>query len=104
MPPRRGGSSKGKEIGQKLALAAAIVGAIYFAVQGGEYGTYDLVTQRSTRAELEAEVAELQQAVDSLQAWKKAIGEDPAVQERLARENFGMVSGDKELLYRFLDK
>ena len=104
MPPRRGGSSKGKEIGQKLALAAAIVGAIYFAVQGGEYGTYDLVTQHSTRAELEAEVAELQQAVDSLQAWKKAIGEDPAVQERLARENFGMVKGDKELLYRFLDK
>jgi cell division protein FtsB len=32
---------------------------------------------------------------------KKAILTDPAVQERIAREEFGMVRGDKELLYRF---
>ena len=32
---------------------------------------------------------------------KKAILTDPATQERIAREVFGMVRGDKELLYRF---
>jgi cell division protein FtsB len=100
VPPRRGGAAKGKELGQKVLLAAAIAGGIWFAVQGGEYGTFDLFTQRKTRATLESEVAELQRTVDSLQAWKQAIEEDPKVQERLARENFGMVSGDKELLYR----
>ena len=28
---------------------------------------------------------------------------DPALQERIAREEFGMVRGNKELLYRFTD-
>jgi hypothetical protein len=30
-----------------------------------------------------------------------AIATDPAVQERIAREQFGMVSGHKERVYRF---
>ena len=28
---------------------------------------------------------------------------DPAIQERIARENFGMVRGTREILYRFVD-
>jgi cell division protein FtsB len=44
----------------------------------------------------------LKHDVDSLQTLKRLIETDPATQERIARENFGMVR-DKELLFRFLD-
>ena len=41
--------------------------------------------------------------VDSLAKVKKAVQTDPAVQERIAREEFGMVRGNKEILYRFAE-
>jgi cell division protein FtsB len=73
-------------------------------VQGGEYGTTDLFAQKTKRRMLEQDIAGMKHVVDSLAAWKKQILTDPAVQERIAREEFGMVRGNKELLYRFLDK
>jgi hypothetical protein len=39
--------------------------------------------------------------VDSLKRYKSALGSDVRLQERIAREEFGMVRGDKEILYRF---
>ena len=45
----------------------------------------------------------LQHIVDSLKRYKKRVETDPALQERIAREEFGMVRGNKELLYRFAD-
>jgi len=71
-----------------------------FAVQGGEYGTFDLFQQRGRRVALNAEIDSLQHQVDSLSRLVHAIETDPAVQERIAREEFGMVRGRKELLYR----
>ena len=70
---------------------------------GGEYGTSDLFRQRERRRRLQAEMDTLQREVDSLTAWKRAVATDPAVQERIAREEFGMVRGDKEVLYRFAE-
>jgi len=84
-------------------LGAVAIAVVYFAVQGGEYGTTDLVRQHRYLAVLQHEVDSLQSQVDSLSAWKRAIETDPLVQERLAREEFGMVKGDKEILYRFAD-
>ena len=78
-----------------------VVAAIVFAVQGGEWGTDDLFAQRSRAARLRAQIDSLRRDVDSLARVKKAILTDPVVQERIAREEFGMVRGDKELLYRF---
>ena len=78
-----------------------MVGVAVFAVQGGEYSTLDLVRQRAQRAALVAEIDSLQHQVDSLSHLVHAIETDPAVQERIAREEFGMVRGNKELLYRF---
>jgi cell division protein FtsB len=86
-----------------LALAA-LAGGVWFAVQGGEYGTFDLFSQRGVRASLQRDVDTLSVIVDSLDAWRIAIARDPAVQERIAREEFGMVRGDREFLYRFLDR
>ncbi|MFL5574729.1 MAG: FtsB family cell division protein [Gemmatimonadaceae bacterium] len=81
-----------------VALAAAA-----FAVQGGEYGTSDLVRQRARHRRLQAAVDSLQREVDSLGALERAVASDPLLQERIAREEFGMVRGDKELLFRFAD-
>ena len=86
---------------KRLVVLAVVLAALVFAIQGGEYGTTDLVRQRVRRKALLARIDSLQRAVDSLARTKRAIETDPAVQERIAREEFGMVRGSKEMLYRF---
>ena len=76
--------------------------ALWFAVQGGEYGTSDLLSQRSQRARLDRQIDSLERIVDSLKRYKARVLTDPRTQERIAREEFGMVRG-KELLYRFTE-
>ena len=83
-------------------LRFGIVFAVYFALQGGEYSTVDLFRQRQRERMMTAMIDTLKHDVDSLKALKKLIESDPATQERIARENFGMVR-DNELLFRFLD-
>ena len=92
----------------KPALKRVLIGAgafavLAFAVQGGEFGTTDLFSQRSRKRALEHDIDSLRKAVDSLTALRKSILTDRAVQERIAREEFGMVRGDKEILYRFAE-
>jgi cell division protein FtsB len=72
-----------------------------FAVQGGEYSTLDIVRQHARRVALRADIDSLQHQVDSLRRLVHAIETDPVVQERIAREEFGMIRGNKEILYRF---
>lgn len=81
---------------------AGSVAAIWFAIQGGEYGTSDLLRQRSQRARLDREIDSLERVVDSLRRYKARVLTDARTQERIAREEFGMVRG-KELLYRFAE-
>ena len=78
-----------------------ILGALFFAVQGGEYSTRDLFLLNSRTRKLTHEVDSLQRQVDSLGRFLKLVKSDSATQERIAREEFGMVRGDKEILYRF---
>ena len=86
-----------------LAVVVVILAALAFAVQGGEYGTTDLMHQKQRKAKLLASIDSLQHVVDSLQRYKHRLQTDPALQERIAREEFGMVRGNKELLYRFAE-
>ena len=88
---------------QRVVLGVLAVGALWFAVQGGEYSSSDLIKQRVRRQRLSAAIDTLQRQVDSLDKVKRAVLTDPAVQERLVREQFGMVRGDKEILYRFAE-
>lgn len=88
---------------KRSVLVLAALGVAYFAVEGGEYGTSDLVRQRVRRQRLQAEIDSLEQQIDSLERYRKQILSDPVLQERIAREQFGMVRGDKELVYRFTD-
>ncbi len=86
---------------RRIGLAIAAIAVALFAVQGGEYGTIDLLRQRTRRVRLRAQIDSLQRQVDSLSRLVHAVETDPALQERIAREEFGMVRGSKELLYRF---
>jgi cell division protein FtsB len=86
-----------------MVLLALVAGVAVYALQGGEYGTSDLLRQRARRAAMLAEIDTLQRQVDSLGALKKRLETDAVLQERIAREEFGMVRGDKELLYRFAE-
>ena len=88
---------------KKAALLLVILAALYFAVQGGEYSTADIVRQVAAKRRMTAEVDSLRRVVDSLERYLHAVETDPAMQEKIAREEFGMVRGDKELLYRFAD-
>ena len=84
-----------------LLIAGSLV-AVWFAVQGGEYSSLDLLRQRQRRTELTREIDSLTRIVDSLNTYKLKVLNDPKTQERIAREEFGMIRG-KELLYRIAD-
>jgi cell division protein FtsB len=75
-------------------------GAIVFALQGGEYSSVDLWRQRKFMQRLTAETDSLSREVDSLRREAHAVLTDRTTQERIAREQYGMVRGDKEVLYR----
>ncbi len=93
----------GRRIVVRVVVAAIALAVIAFAVQGGEYGTTDLLRQKRAIARERTLVDSLDRSIGRLQAEKKAIEGDPLVQERIAREEFGMVKGDHEMLYRFVD-
>jgi cell division protein FtsB len=104
MPPRTSKPPKTAKPPLALAVIAIVaLGIAYFAIQGGEYGTTDLLRQSRRMTAVQHDVDSLQRQVDSLSRWKRAIESDPRVQERMAREEFGMVKGDKEMLYRFAE-
>lgn len=101
-PTGKSGASRGGGF-RRILIAAAALAALVFAVQGGEYGTHDLLKQRTRRAQLLRAIDSLQHDIDSIKAYTHRLETDPALQERVAREEFGLVRGDKELLYRFAD-
>jgi len=85
---------------QRIIFALVILGGLVFAIQGGEYSTMDLWHQRQRGETLATQTDSLEREVDSMRKVAKAIQSDPATQERIAREEFGMVRGNKEILYR----
>jgi len=86
---------------KRLGIAVLAVVAVWFAIEGGEFSTLDLFRQRSETARITKSIDSLQHVVDSLKQYADRVQKDPATQERIAREVFGMVRGNKELLYRF---
>jgi cell division protein FtsB len=99
---KKKGSSGAQRIKQVL-IGIGVIAALVFAVQGGEYGTTDLLRQKARKRTLSTSIDSLQRIVDSLKRYKRRVETDPALQERIAREEFGMVRGSKELLYRFAE-
>ena len=85
----------------RWAAIGVVALAIIFAIQGGEYSTGDWLTLKRQAREERAEVESLKAAIDSLQALAGRVEKDPAEQERIAREEFGMIRPG-EILYRLV--
>jgi cell division protein FtsB len=88
---------------KRIVLWSVVALAAIYAVQGGEYSTVALLRQRSRGEMLRRAIDSVQREVDSLTTLQKSVASDAATQERIAREDFGMVRGNRELLYRFTD-
>lgn len=94
--------ARGRDRLRLAVVVVAIALAAWLGIAGGEYSTMDLVRQRSHRAHLTREIDSLSRIVDSLRLFRQRVLTDPKTQERIAREEFGMVRA-RELLYRFAD-
>jgi len=92
-----------RSVVSRMLWLAVIAAALVFAIQGGEYSTLDLVRQLRAHQRLLTSIDSMTRVVDSLRKYRDRLQRDPKLQERIAREDFGMVRGTKELLYRFAD-
>jgi cell division protein FtsB len=77
---------------RKRALATvAVVGGLAFGFAGGEYGTVDWWQLKRDLAAERAALDSLRAETDSLERELRLLERDPATQERVAREKFGMI-------------
>jgi cell division protein FtsB len=96
-------ASKRRGIVRRVGTIVVLAIAVAFAIEGGEFGTLDLLRQRREKARIQHSIDSLTRVVASLKAYKDSLERDPGTQERIAREVFGMVRGKNELVYRFTD-
>ncbi len=76
---------------RRWVFIAALVLALLFGIQAGEYSTLDWLALRKEERIEARRVGELQQVVDSLTRYAQRIESDPELQERIAREQHGML-------------
>ncbi len=76
---------------RRWLIVLLVFGIAVFALQAGEYNTFHWLTLAGREKAERAAVAALEREVDSLTRLKKLIETDPATQERLARELYGML-------------
>lgn len=75
----------------RLLSTVGIVGGLAFGAAGGEYATWDWwQLRREVRAE-RAALDSLRIEIDSLEIEVRRLERDPATQERVARERYGML-------------
>jgi len=84
------------------ALGAGLVLA-WVVVFGGEYSTRDWLKLREDLRTERRAVRDLHLALDSLGRLAHLLETDPATQERVARERFGMIRTG-EFLYRLVPR
>jgi len=87
---------------RRLILPALVGLSAYFAFFGGEYSVLEMRRVRAQRSELEARLADLERANDSLRTWAESLESDSATIERVARERYGMIRRG-EVLYRIAE-
>lgn len=87
--------------GKRLLVLGILVLAALFALQGGEYTTFDLFRLKRQLRDERAAIDQLKADVDSLDKAATAVERDPRTQEKLARDQFGMIRAG-EHLYRIV--
>lgn len=86
---------------KRWVILALVVAGVVFALQAGEYSTPQWLSMRAREKETRARVAALTREVDSLARFKKLVETDPVTQERIAREQYGML-GKGEIEFTLL--
>ena len=86
---------------QGLAGIGGGVVLLLVAVLAGEYSTIDWLKLRQQLNEERDSVETLRVQIDSLARIARALENDPATQERAAREQFGLIRNG-EILYRIV--
>ena len=84
---------------KRVLVGLVMLGMVGFAAEGGEYGTVDLLRVRGRVRREQAAIARLRNELDSLARVEQALTTDPATQERVAREVYGMIRPG-EILYQ----
>ena len=74
-----------------MLAVLVIIGGILFGALGGEYSTRDWWTLRRQVAEERAAIERLVVETDSLSLVARGLETDPVVQEKAARESYGML-------------
>ena len=80
-----------------------VAAALAFAVEGGEYGTRDLLRLSRQARDERARISQLRREVDSLARVERILRTDSATQERVAREVYGMIR-EGEVLYQVVPR
>ncbi|MHB1329345.1 MAG: FtsB family cell division protein [Gemmatimonadales bacterium] len=76
---------------RRWLFVGALVLAVLFGIQAGEYSTLDWLALRKEARLEAAKVTELQRVVDSLTRYAQRVETDIELQERIAREQHGML-------------
>ena len=77
-----------------------LVAAGYYAVFGGGSSVRDLLEARANVVVEGRRLEEARVKIDSLKVELQQLEQDPAIVERIAREEYGMIR-EGEVLYRF---
>lgn len=88
---------------KRAAVLMVLLVLAGFAIEGGTYGTRDLMALKAQVRDERAKIARLRIEVDSLARDARALKNDPVRQEREARELYGMIRPG-ELLYQVVPK
>jgi cell division protein FtsB len=83
---------------RRALAAAAVLGGLLFGFAGGEYGTLDWWRLKRDLAAERSALDSLKSETDSLARELRLLERDPATQERVARERFGMIRPGELLL------
>jgi cell division protein FtsB len=84
---------------KRILIGLVVLAMAVFALEGGEYGTTDLLRLKGQVREEQAAIVRLRHEVDSLARFERALTTDSATQERVARELYGMIRPG-EVLYQ----
>jgi cell division protein FtsB len=87
---------------RRVVTAAAILGALYFLLFGGQYTFLDLWRLDRQRETEEAALETIREEVADLERKADSLATDSAALERLAREQYGLIR-EGERLYRFVE-
>ena len=82
---------------KRIALTLVVLALFGFALEGGTYGTRDLLALKAQVRDEQDRITRLRREVDSLARIEHALRTDPATQERVAREVYGMIRPGERL-------